>query len=112
LRLGADIVTHSASKLLAGHSDVILGVAVTRDRELYDRMRTHRQDHGAIPGALESWLTTRGIRTLHVRLDRAEQNARELAARLTESPLVDELRYPGFGTIIGIILDDPQRADR
>ncbi|WP_293783178.1 PLP-dependent aspartate aminotransferase family protein [uncultured Aeromicrobium sp.] len=112
LELGADLVTHSASKLLAGHSDVILGLTVTRDPDLYERLRAHRHDHGAIPGALESWLTTRGIRTLHVRLDRAEQNARELVGRLRESPLVDEVRYPGFGTIVGIVLDDPHRAQR
>lgn len=112
LELGADIVVHSASKLLAGHSDVILGVTVTRDRELYEHLRTHRRDYGAIPGALEAWLTTRGIRTLHVRLDRAEHNARELVSRLRESSLVDEVRFPGFGTIVGIVLDDPDRAQR
>ncbi|MBM9461829.1 PLP-dependent transferase [Aeromicrobium sp. YIM 150415] len=112
LELGADIVTHSASKLLAGHSDVILGLTISRDPELYAALRAHRHDHGAIPGALEAWLTTRGLRTLAVRLDRAESNARELAERLTASPLVDEVRYPGFGTIIGLVLDDDQRAQR
>ncbi len=112
LELGADIVTHSASKLLAGHSDVILGLTVTRDPELYGRLRAHRHDHGAIPGALESWLTARGLRTLAVRLDRAESNAQELAVRLADSPLIDDLRYPGFGTIVGLVLDDDQRAQR
>jgi len=112
LELGADIVAHSASKLLSGHSDVILGITVTRDPDLYARLRAHRQDQGSIPGALESWLTARGIRTLDVRLNRAEENAAELVRRLRESPLVDDVWYPGFGTIIGIVLDDEHRAQR
>ncbi|EFQ83545.1 Cys/Met metabolism PLP-dependent enzyme [Aeromicrobium marinum DSM 15272] len=100
LELGADFVVHSASKLIAGHSDVVLGAVVTNDDRAYRALASRRSSHGAIPGALETYLALRGLRTLHVRLDRAEQNARELSSRLALAPQVTGLRYPGFGTII------------
>lgn len=100
LDLGADFVVHSASKLLSGHSDVILGAVVTNDDRAFDALQGRRISLGAIPGAMETWLAVRGIRTLHVRLDRAEANARELHRRLSASPRVAYSRYPGFGTII------------
>lgn len=100
LDLGADFVVHSASKLLSGHSDVILGAVVTSDDRAYDALVGRRVSLGAIPGAMETWLAVRGIRTLHVRLDRAEANAIELHKRLAASPAIAESRYPGFGTII------------
>ncbi|MFI5425746.1 trans-sulfuration enzyme family protein [Aeromicrobium sp. UC242_57] len=101
LDLGADFVVHSASKLLSGHSDVILGAIVTNDDRAHSALQGRRTMLGAIPGAMETWLAVRGIRTLHVRLDRAEANARELHRRLDASPRVVYSRYPGFGTIIG-----------
>ncbi len=100
LELGADFVVHSASKLLSGHSDVILGAIVTNSDRAHRAIETRRTTLGAIPGAMETWLAARGIRTLHVRLDRAEANARELHKRLSASRLVSSSRYPGFGTII------------
>ncbi|MFN8158908.1 MAG: PLP-dependent transferase [Candidatus Nanopelagicales bacterium] len=107
LDLGADVVMHSATKLLGGHSDLLLGVAVARSEEHADFLRTHRHDHGAIPGALEAFLATRGLRTLGVRLDRAEASAGELARRLSSHPHVSHVNYPGLP-------DDPQheRASR
>ena len=93
-------MTHSASKLLGGHSDLVLGVLATQDDALYERLHDHRSLHGAIPGALECFLAVRGVRTLAVRLDRAEANARVLVERLEASDLVDKVRYPGFGTIV------------
>lgn len=112
LLLGADVVTHSLSKLMAGHTDLVLGAAVTNSPDLFSRLKQHRDLHGAIPGALESFLTVRGIRTLHVRLDRAESNATELHRRLLEHPLVAESRYPGFGTVISFVLEDADQAQR
>ena len=100
LDLGADFVVHSASKLLGGHSDLVLGAVVTNSNRALRALTVRRTNLGSIPGAMECWLATRGIRTLHVRLDRAESNARELHRRLTDSHDVQYARYPGFGTII------------
>ncbi|KAA1378504.1 trans-sulfuration enzyme family protein [Aeromicrobium fastidiosum] len=100
LELGADFVVHSASKLLSGHSDVILGAIVTDDDRAFAALEKRRTVLGAIPGAMETWLAVRGMRTLHVRLDRAEANAVELHRRLSASRHVTYSRYPGFGTII------------
>ena len=96
LDLGADIALHSASKLLAGHSDVLLGAAVCRADAHADYLVTHRHDHGAIPGGLEAFLALRGLRTLAVRLDRAEASALELAGRLASHPHVSKVYYPGL----------------
>ena len=100
LELGADFVVHSASKLLSGHSDVVLGAVVTNSNRALRAVNVRRTNLGSIPGAMECWLATRGIRTLHVRLDRAESNARELHRRLSASRDIQYARYPGFGTII------------
>ncbi len=83
LELGADFVVHSASKLLSGHSDVVLGAIVTNSDRAHQAIEQRRSTLGAIPGAMETWLAARGIRTLHVRLDRAEANAKELHKRLS-----------------------------
>ncbi|MGH3368442.1 MAG: trans-sulfuration enzyme family protein [Nocardioidaceae bacterium] len=104
LDLGADLVLHSATKFLAGHSDVLLGALVTRDDQLYDVLKKRRDMTGAVPGTFEAWLALRGMRTLHVRLERAQANAQELVTRLREHPAVGEVRYPGFGAIISIVL--------
>jgi cystathionine gamma-synthase len=100
LELGADFVVHSASKLLSGHSDVILGAVVTNSDRAYSAIQKRRSVLGAIPGAMETFLAARGMRTLHVRLDRAEANAKELHKRLSASSRIAYSRYPGFGTII------------
>ena len=100
LDLGADFVVHSASKLLGGHSDLVLGAVVTNSNRAYRALTVRRTNLGSIPGAMECWLATRGIRTLHVRLDRAEANAREIHRRLNASRDIQYSRYPGFGTII------------
>ena len=96
LDLGADIVMHSATKLLAGHSDLLLGAAVCKDAAHADFLAAHRHDHGAIPGGLETFLALRGVRTLAVRLDKAEASASELARRLVAHPLVSNVNYPGL----------------
>jgi cystathionine gamma-synthase len=104
LDLDADIVVHSATKFLAGHSDVLLGALVTRDEQLYDVLKKRRDMLGAVPGTFETWLALRGMRTLHVRLERAQANARELVRRLEGHPAVGEVRYPGFGAIVSVVL--------
>jgi cystathionine gamma-synthase len=96
LDLGADIVMHSATKLIGGHSDLLLGALVCRSRDLADRLAAYRHDHGSIPGAFESFLALRGLRTLAVRLDRAESSAAELARRLAAHPNVSRVCYPGL----------------
>jgi cystathionine gamma-synthase len=96
LDLGADVVLHSVTKYLAGHSDVIMGALVTRSAELGEQLHNRRTLAGAIPGALEAYLATRGTRTLALRWERAQANAAELARRLEEHPAVTRVRYPGL----------------
>ena len=104
LSLGADIVVHSATKYLSGHSDVLMGAVVTADDALWDVLKGRRDLLGAIPGTLEAWLALRGLRTLHVRMERAQANAAELARRLADHPAVAEVRYPGFGALVSILV--------
>jgi cystathionine gamma-synthase len=97
LELGADVVVHSVSKMLAGHSDLILGAAVARAGSgLCDRLRRRRSMAGAIPGPMEAYLALRGIRTLPLRYRQAQDSAGELARRLASHPEVVRLRYPGL----------------
>jgi cystathionine gamma-synthase len=98
LDLGADIVMHSATKFIGGHSDLLLGAAICRDDAHAAALAAFRHDHGSIPGALEAYLALRGLRTLAVRLDRAEGSAGELARRLTGHPLVSAVHYPGLAS--------------
>lgn len=129
LRVGADVVVHSATKFIAGHSDVILGLTVTKDPELRKTLHARRSLRGGIPGQFEAWLTLRGLRTLALRLDRSEESAGILARRLLDHKDITRVRYPGlpsdpnhqrakdqlsgFGAIISIELEGgPQRADR
>jgi cystathionine gamma-synthase len=106
LALGVDVVVHSVTKFLSGHSDLILGATVTAPseagRSLGEQLAHHRLLGGAIAGPMETWLALRGLRTLHVRLERAGANAAELASRLGSHPGVDRVRYPGFGAIVSI----------
>ena len=109
---GVDVVLHSASKYLSGHSDVVMGAIVTRDEELYGVLKERRDLLGAIPGPFEAWLALRGLRTLSLRVERAQANATELARRLEQHPAIAEVRYPGFGGILAVVLaDGPLAAD-
>ncbi len=105
LFLDVDVVVHSATKFIAGHSDVLMGALVTRDDELFDVLKKRRDMMGAVPGPFEAWLALRGLRTLHVRLERAQANAQELVHRLGNHDAIGEVRYPGFGAIISVVLD-------
>ena len=102
LELGADLVVHSATKLLAGHSDVVLGAVVaSRDSDLCDGFRQRRSLAGAVPGPMETYLALRGVRTLALRFERASQSAWELARRLVQHPGVERVRYPGLSSDAG-----------
>ncbi len=96
LDLGADIVMHSATKFLGGHSDLLAGSLAVTDDDLFDELYHRRLLNGGIIGSLEAFLTIRGIRTLHLRMERALANAQTLAERLAEHPLVTRVRYPGL----------------
>ncbi|MGV1008850.1 MAG: trans-sulfuration enzyme family protein [Dermatophilaceae bacterium] len=104
LERGAHVVVHSVTKYLAGHADLVLGATVCRPdaagASLHERLRAHRSSHGAVAGPFETWLALRGIRTLHVRLERASANAAELARRLGEHPAVERVRYPASGAML------------
>jgi cystathionine gamma-synthase len=100
LTLGADLVLHSATKLIGGHSDLLLGAAVAADPAVHERLLDRRSRTGATPGALEAFLALRGLRTLPARFERAQATARDLAARLGEHRRVGRVRYPGTGTMI------------
>jgi cystathionine gamma-synthase len=103
LNFGADIVMHSVTKYLSGHSDVLMGALIVRSPELRERLWNRRTLAGTIPGGLETFLATRGIRTLALRMERAQANAGELARRLAAHPRVTRVRYPGLP-------DDPGHA--
>ncbi len=105
-----DLVVHSATKFLAGHSDVLMGAVCTRDDDLYAVLKGRRDLIGAVPGPFEAWLTLRGLRTLHLRVERSQANAQELVTRLREHPALSEVRYPGFGGIISIVLAEGAMA--
>jgi len=112
LELGADIVVHSATKLIGGHSDLLLGAAVTADPAELAKLRDARGRNGATPGTLECFLALRGARTLPLRLRQAQSSARELADRLAAHRGVAVVRYPGSGTIVSFELPDADAAER
>ena len=96
LQLGADIVLHSATKYLGGHSDVVGGLIATRSDELAERLRFHQNAAGAVPSPFDCFLLMRGIRTLAVRMERASANALVLALWLADHPAVERVHYPGL----------------
>ena len=108
--LGADIVVHSATKYLAGHSDALIGAIVTADDELHRVLLGRRSLTGSTPGTLEAWLAVRGMRTLHLRVERAQANAQALVPLLGAHPAVGEVRYPGFGGIVAVVLAEGELA--
>src|SRR5579859_176307 len=128
LALGADVVVHSATKFIGGHSDLLSGITIARQEALAERLRHRRGLSGATPGALEAFLALRGLRTLALRLDRGQANAAELARRLDQHPAVSRVRYPGlpgdpghqtaaaqmtgFGAVLAFEVADARTADR
>jgi cystathionine gamma-synthase len=129
LVMGADIVCHSVTKYISGHSDVLLGSLSTRDGALFGRLETARRLNGSIAGPFEAWLALRGLRTFPLRFERAQSNALEIAKRLVAHPLVSSVNYPGlesdpfhvraksfmngFGAILSFTLSlSPEETDR
>jgi cystathionine gamma-synthase len=125
---GADLVMHSATKWIAGHSDLVMGVLIAADAERGEQLKVRRGLTGAVPGSLESYLALRGLRTLSVRMERAGSNAAVLAARLAEHPAVTTVNYlgladhpqadriakllDGHGALLSFTVDSPEHADR
>src|SRR5574341_258106 len=129
LQLGADIVVHSTTKYLGGHSDVVGGVILVDDEPLYTELKFLQNAVGAVPGPQDCWLTLRGIKTLHVRMQRHSENALEIARFLDDHPAFAQVIYPGldshpqhelakrqmpdgFGGMISAILRDGPEAAR
>lgn len=96
LELGADIVVHSTTKYINGHSDVIGGIAVMNDEEVYQNIKFYQNAAGAVPGPFDAWLTLRGVKTLAVRMRQHAENADAIARFLSEHPRVEKVYYPGL----------------
>ncbi len=96
LDLGADIVLHSATKYLGGHSDVVLGALIVKDKELADQLYFLQNAVGAVPGPQDCFLILRGIKTLHLRVERSCKNAKKIAKFLQSHPKTKNVYYPGF----------------
>ncbi len=96
LNLGADIVLHSTTKYINGHSDIIGGAVVTSNQEAYEQIKFYQNAAGGVPGPFDSWLTLRGIKTLAVRMKQHEENAHSVARFLAEHPKVEKIFYPGL----------------
>lgn len=96
LDMGADIVMHSATKYLGGHSDVVLGALVVKDKELADRLYFIQNASGAVCGPMDSFLVLRGIKTLHVRMQRHCENGKAVAEFLAKHPKIEKVYWPGF----------------
>ncbi len=103
LALGADIVVHSTTKYLGGHSDVVGGAALMNDEAVFERLKFLQNAVGAVPGPMDCWLVLRGLKTLALRMDRHAENALAVAQFLSDHPQVKEVIYPGLS-------DHPQRA--
>ena len=101
---GATVVIHSGTKFIGGHSDLMIGLAVTRDEAVHERLRHTRLVNGSTPGALEAFLALRGVRTLPLRMERSQANAVALVDRLRSHPVVEEVRYPGFGAMVAFVV--------
>ncbi len=102
LRLGADVVVHSTTKYLGGHSDLVGGATVTSDREVQKRLKFLQNAVGAVPGPLDCYLVLRGVKTLAVRMERHDENARIISEYLAKQEKVEQVYYPGLP-------DHPQR---
>jgi cystathionine beta-lyase/cystathionine gamma-synthase len=125
---GADLVVHSTTKFLNGHSDMVGGIVLAKEAELAGRLRFLQNSVGAVPGPLDCWLALRGLKTLPIRMERTETNARRLATFLAAHPKVEAVHYPGlpdypqrelaerqmrgFGGVISLELADGETARR
>jgi cystathionine gamma-synthase len=111
LELGADVVVHSTTKYLGGHSDVVGGFAATNDHTVAERLFFLQKSLGAVPGPFDCWLVLRGIKTLAVRMRRHSENAMSIAAWLDRHPRVERALYPGLPTHPGHAIAARQMHD-
>jgi len=111
INLGADIVMHSATKYLAGHSDVVLGALMLNDDDLAERLYFIQNATGAVPGPQDCFLTLRGIKTLHVRIQRHCENARKIAEYLEDNPKVEKVYWPGLPSHRNYLVAKNQMSD-
>ena len=98
ITLGADIVLHSATKYLGGHSDLVSGIVVAKEEHIADQLRFIQNAAGAVPGPMECWLCLRSIKTLSVRMKQHEENAKAIAAFCSQHPAIQATHYPGLPT--------------
>ena len=112
LSWGADVVVHSATKQISGHSDVLMGVVVTNDDGWLAQLHNRRSLHGAAPGAFEAFLALRGVRTLALRVERSGATASALAERLRAHPAVEEVHYPGMASVVSFDVGSQAAADK
>jgi cystathionine gamma-lyase len=110
LDLGADVAMHSASKVLTGHADLVLGAVTVRDPQLAAALRAWRTTTGAVPGPFEVWLAHRSLATLALRVERQEATAAALAAALRGAPGVTDVRWPGMGSVVAFTLPSAAAA--
>jgi cystathionine gamma-lyase len=112
LELGFDVVAHSMTKYLNGHSDVVAGALVLRRDDLHEKLAFLQNAVGAVPGPLDSFLVLRGLKTLHVRMERHTASATTIAERLRAHQVVELVRYPGFGGLLSFDVADGDAARR
>jgi cystathionine gamma-synthase len=112
LELGCDVVVHSATKYLGGHDDLLAGVVVVRDDDLFTRLHATRRLTGAVAAPDSAWLLLRGLKTLAVRIERLSASASDLAERLRGHPAAKDVRYPGLGGLITFDVGDDEAARR
>jgi cystathionine beta-lyase len=112
LALGADLVIHSATKFLCGHSDVIAGAVVVDDPGLAERVAFLQNAEGSGLAPFDAWLVLRGIKTLALRLERQSESARRIAEHLRSHPSVDEVFYPGLGAVLSFTTGDAELSRR
>lgn len=108
ITLGADIVLHSATKYLGGHNDVLAGAVVTKGEKLGEQLLVIQNSIGAVPSPLDCWLLVRSLKTLALRVEKQQENARILATFLTEHPAVDSVLYPGKGGMLSFRLKEAE----
>ena len=127
LDFGADIVVHSCTKFIGGHSDIIMGAVITNNEELYKKMKKNASSLGCCPGPFDCFLASRGLKTMAIRVEKAQENAMKLAEVLAKHPKISKVLYPGlpkhpghdlikkhargFGSMISILLKDATKAN-
>ncbi len=111
LELGADIVVHSATKYIGGHNDVVAGIVVAKGEEICERLANNHNAAGAILSPLDSWLLVRGLKTLHLRMEKHTENAKEIVKYLESEPFITDVLYAGKGGMISFRIKDSEWVD-